>query len=353
MNPTVREYLETRERETLSALACLSEASRGRKKSETESSLRTCFMRDRDRIVHSTSFRRLKHKTQVFLLSSNDLIRTRLTHTLEVSQISRTIARALNLNEDLTEAIALAHDLGHPPFGHTGETVLNKLFSKGFRHNLQSLRVVDFLEKHGTGLNLSFEVRDGILKHSKWGQELFAEKSLYTPFTLEAQIVKICDRVAYINHDLDDALRSELIKKEQIPAPVRDTLGDSHSQRINTIVSDIIEQSGKAQKIAMGENIRLLVEEARSFLIKNVYQHPHIRKESVKAAKLISDLYRFYTSHPKLLWQKVKDIKYPKGTSKERMTVDYISMMTDNFALKEYKRCLLPRHWFTLDISQR
>jgi len=345
----IRQLLEEKEKNTLSPKAMLAVLSKGRKKPEPESPLRTIYMRDRDRIVHSTSFRRLKHKTQVFMLSINDLIRTRMTHTLEVSQISRTIAKALSLNEDLTEAIALGHDLGHAPFGHAGERILNRIFSKGFRHNVQSLRTVDFLEKHGKGLNLSFEVRDGILKHSKWGAALFSNRAFLEPISQEGHIVKICDRVAYINHDMDDALRSDIISLQDIPREILDGLGETHSQRINKIVEDIILNSLALNKISMSPSIIDLIEKTRSFLWDKVYFNKHIEKESEKASKVIADLYQFYVTHHSILLEKVNDIQYPKGTSLERMAVDYISMMTDNFALEEYKKYLLPKKWFSFE----
>lgn len=351
MSKGIRRILEEKERSSLSPYAALSVKSRGRKRPEPKSSTRTLYMRDRDRIIHSTSFRRLKHKAQVFLLSANDLIRTRLTHTLEVSQIARTIARALGLNEDLTEAIALGHDLGHTPFGHTGEKILNKIFSRGFRHNIQSLRIVDFLEKNGRGLNLSYEVRDGILKHSKWGQKLFSSEKRFQPITLEAEIVKICDRVAYINHDLDDALRCGIIQKKDIPHRILKELGDTHSRRINRIVEDIVTQSIEKPKILMSREIQEIIEETRKFLMDRVYFHKVIQKEGEKAAKVISDLFHFYITNSSVLAEKVRDIRYPKGVSPARMAVDYISMMTDNFALAEYKNYLLPRKWFRFDVD--
>lgn len=345
----IRSLLEEKEKQTLSSRASLSIHSRGRKRPEPESPVRTVYMRDRDRIIHSTAFRRLKHKTQVFILSINDLIRTRMTHTLEVSQISRTIAKALGLNEDLVEAIALGHDLGHTPFGHAGERMLNQVFSRGFRHNLQSLRTVDFLEKHGKGLNLSYEVRDGILKHSKWGEALFSTRSFLEPITQEGQIVKICDRIAYINHDIDDAIRCEIISKNDIPAEILMNLGESHSQRINLIVSDMIKESLKNGTIVMSPKIQKLIELTRSYLFEKVYFNHFIEKESEKASKVISDLYYFYIANPIILMEKTMDIQYPKGTSIQRRAVDYISMMTDNYALEEYKKYLLPKKWFSFE----
>lgn len=336
--------LEEKEK-NLSPLACLSTKSLGRKKQEEESHLRTAFMRDRDRIIHSTSFRRLKHKAQVFLLSANDMIRTRLTHTLEVAQIARTIARALSLNEDLTEAIALGHDLGHTPFGHAGEKALNAIYSRGFRHNIHSLRVVDFLEKKGQGLNLSYEVRDGILKHSKWGKSLTHSSPFLEPCTLEGRIVKICDRIAYINHDLDDALRIDFLSIKKIPPFILNNLGKTHSQRINKIVEDLIIQSQTHSKICMSPKILEALENTRNFLFEKVYFHPQIAKEGEKAGKVLQELYFFYIKNHEILLEKTKDIAYPKSISVNRRAIDYIASMTDNFALEEYKKNLLPKKW--------
>lgn len=346
-NGELKKIFEEQEKKALSERAFLSTQSRGRKKEEESNSFnRTAFMKDRDRIVHSAAFRRLKHKAQVFILSANDMIRTRLTHTLEVSQISRTIARALGLNEDLTEAIALGHDLGHTPFGHAGERALSQVYSRGFRHNLHSLRVVDFLEKNGKGLNLSYEVRDGILKHSKWGKSLLSKSKRFFPVTLEGEIVRICDRVAYINHDLDDALRCEIIKQEDIPILVLKELGESHGDRINKIVMDIVNQSWDKDSIIMSNAISKAIENCREFLGAKVYFHKATVEEAEKASKVIGDLYHFYVTNPDKLKRKVSDIAYPKGVTIKRMAVDYISMMTDQYALKEYKKQLLPKKWF-------
>ena len=346
---SIKEIIEKIEKKDLSDYAQLSSKSRGRKYPEEESNIRTVYMKDRDRIIHSSSFRRLKDKTQVFIFSANNLLRTRLTHTLEVAQISRTIAKALRLNEDLVEAIALGHDLGHPPFGHVGERTLAKLFSRGFRHNIQSLRVVDFLEKNGSGLNLSYEVRDGILKHSKFGEKLFENRLSLEPITLEGKIVKICDRVAYINHDLDDALRFGLISKKDIPLNTVKILGETHSKRINTIVIDIVKSSLNKTSIIMSEKVLNAIEETRDFLFKNVYRHRIIEKESLKAERIISELFNFYKHNPKTLIKKTSDIKYKK-VSIERRIVDYISMMTDEFALYEYKKYMMPRRLFRIKL---
>ncbi|HOJ49999.1 MAG TPA: deoxyguanosinetriphosphate triphosphohydrolase [Spirochaetota bacterium] len=346
---SIKEIIEEIEKKDLSEYAQLSSNSRGRKIKEQESPIRTVYMRDRDRIIHSSSFRRLKDKTQVFIFSPNNLLRTRLTHTLEVSQISRTIAKALRLNEDLVEAIALGHDLGHSPFGHVGERTLSKLFKSGFRHNIQSLRVVDFLEKNGQGLNLSYEVRDGILKHSKWGERLFETRKMFEPITLEGQIVKICDRVAYINHDLDDALRFGLIKKDVIPLNTLKILGHNHSNRINTIVVDIVNTSRNKNLIMMSNKVLEAIEETRLFLFEKVYRHKIIENESKKAERIISELFHFYKTNPKLILKKTKDIKY-KFVSLERRIVDYISMMTDEYALYEYKKYMMPKKLFRVKL---
>lgn len=249
---SIRKMLEEREKKFLSPFAQLSSESRGRKILEDECSIRPAFQHDRDRIIHSKSFRRLKHKTQVFLTPTGDHYRTRLTHTLEVSQIARTLAKALALNEDLTEAIALGHDLGHTPFGHAGEEILNEICPGGFHHAAQSLRVVDFLEKDGKGLNLTFEVRDGILKHSKGKGDVIPEDPKDEPCTYEGRLVRIADIIAYINHDIDDAMRAELISPQDIPRDCVERLGESHGQRIDSMVRDILEQAQDSDPLKIG-----------------------------------------------------------------------------------------------------
>ncbi len=341
---TIREKLEDLEDKLLSPYATKARNSRGRLKPEEECSVRTCFQRDRDRIIHSKAFRRLKHKTQVFLSPGGDHYRTRLTHTLEVAQIAKTMARALRLNEDLTEAIALGHDLGHTPFGHAGEEVLNELHPGGFRHNEQSLRVVDFLEKDGQGLNLTFEVRDGILKHSKGKGPILPENSEELPLTLEGQLVRVADIIAYINHDLDDALRGGVIREEDIPKECLRILGHRHAKRIDTMVKSLIYSTLEADdgRLHMDEEVLRAIEILRDFLFERVYESPIVYKEFIKAKKILRDLY-YYLLEQDMIWEK-EDI-YPPGTSKHRMVCDFIAGMTDRYALSLYERLFLPKPW--------
>jgi dGTPase len=344
---SVRTRLEEGERR-LSPFAARSFESRGRERPEEPSPLRTEFQRDRDRIIHSKSFRRLKHKTQVFIAPAGDHYVTRLTHTLEVAQIARTIARALNLNEDLTEAIALGHDLGHTPFGHGGEEALAELLPGGFRHNEQSLRVVQYLEKGGTGLNLTWEVREGILKHSKSRESLMREPiagnpevgdwGVPLPSTLEGQIVRIADSVAYLNHDIADAIRAGLLQEEDLPSRARQTLGTSHSERINTMVCDIVDSSWAATglscdqdspEIGMSGEVVAAAEELRRFMFENVYLWEGARKEARRAKRVIHFLFEQYVSHPERL---SADFTRPEDPLPRR-AADYIAGMTDQFAL--------------------
>src|SRR4030066_1963823 len=296
---TIREQTEGIERTTLHPNACLSSRSRGRQKLEKEGEIRTCFQRDRDRIIHSKAFRRLKHKTQVFLAPAGDHYRTRLTHVLEVSQIARTIARALRLNEDLTEAIALGHDLGHTPFGHAGEDILREIHPGGFDHYKQSLRVVDFLERNGEGLNLTHEVRNGIVKHSKGKGEIIPDRKSDRAETLEGQIVRVSDLIAYVNHDLDDALRAEVIKKSDIPRRILSLLGDTHAKRIDAMVKDFIYSSLKTdlEELMLSETVSEAAYELRAFLYRYVYESPVILNEFKKAKKILRDLYEYYMEH--------------------------------------------------------
>lgn len=333
----VRQFLEDRE-EGLSPYAARSRTSRGRQRSEEPSPMRLEFQRDRDRIIFCKSFRRLKYKTQVFIAPIDDHYITRLTHTIEVSQVSRSIARALNLNEDLTEAIALGHDLGHTPFGHVGEEELNQLFPDGFRHNEQSLRIVDHLEKTGDGLNLTYEVRDGILNHSKSGMELFDSQWDF-PATLEAQICKIADTIAYINHDLNDAIRAGMISEQDLPALPVAILGHNHSQRMNTQVCDIIDSSWAAsgsikieQKpvIIMSSDVLGATNELRNFLFNNVYKLSASNDETEKARKTIRLLYRYYSRNPDKMPQDYRSI----DERIDRKVVDYIAGMTDQYAFR-------------------
>ncbi|QGG47789.1 deoxyguanosinetriphosphate triphosphohydrolase [Heliorestis convoluta] len=329
----LREVLECREEEMLSPFACKAGKSKGRLRAEKECHIRTAYQRDRDRIIHSKSFRRLKHKTQVFISPEGDHFRTRLTHTLEVAQIARTIARALALNEDLTEAIALGHDLGHTPFGHAGEEALDRVFPPGFSHSKQSLRVVDVLEQKN-GLNLTWEVRDGIANHSSHGR----------PSTLEGQIVRWADRFAYINHDIDDAIRGGIIKEQELPEKYVKVLGDRHRSRINTMVMDMIEASWNQEEIRLSREVEEAICSLRDYMFKNVYIGSAAKREETKAKDLVISLYQFFLAQPHLLpteFQKMID-----GFGLERAVVDYISGMTDRFALKTYEKYFLPSPWF-------
>lgn len=334
--PNIREQTEKRE-EALSPYAAKSKFSRGRLKWEEPCPIRASFQRDRDRIIHSKAFRRLKHKTQVFIAPLGDHYVTRLTHTLEVSQIARTIARALNLNEDLAEAIALGHDLGHTPFGHIGEEVLNELCHGGFRHNEQSLRVVDLLEREGQGLNLTWEVRDGILNHSKGQADILGE-GWGDVNTLEGQICKIADIVAYVNHDVEDAIRAGVISQNDLPKPVVATLGHTHSQRINTLVCDIIECSWPVSgngnlanpAIGMSPEIIRATNILRQFLFDKVYYPSLIEEEAVRARKVLRLLYAHFLGHEDRLPPEFASLP----DNKERKVIDYIAGMTDQYALR-------------------
>ncbi len=331
----VRQIAEERE-ESLSPYAVKSKQSRGRSKYEEPCPIRTAFQRDRDRIIHSKAFRRLKHKTQVFIAPQGDHYVTRLTHTLEVSQIARTIARALNLNEDLTETIALGHDLGHTPFGHVGEEVLNELYHGGFRHNEQSLRIVDLLEKDGRGLNLTWEVRDGILNHSKTRADIMGEDSGKVN-TLEGQVCKIADMVAYINHDIGDAIRAGTITEDDLPVSTTTVLGPSHSKRINTMVSDIIEHSWAIRSnnitspaITMSSQILEAANTLREFLFQQVYNRHAAQEESGRARAIVRQLYHYFIEHQ----DRLPAEGYSYSDDPERRVVDYIAGMTDQYALR-------------------
>jgi dGTPase len=344
---TIRQQTEEIERKTLHPKACLSSQSKGRLKPEKEGEVRTCFQRDRDRIIHSKAFRRLKHKTQVFLAPAGDHYRTRLTHVLEVSQIARTIARALRLNEDLTEAIALGHDLGHTPFGHAGEAVLREIYPGGFEHYVQSLRVVDFLEKGGKGLNLTYEVRNGIIKHSKGKGSILPEKKVEKADTFEGQVVRVSDTIAYVNHDLDDSLRADVIKRSEIPKHVLKVLGDSHSKRIDTMVKDLIYRSKEKdiEELRMSDDISSAIYALRDFLYEQVYESKKLIKEFRKAKKVLQDLYVYYLEHVDEIFA---DIPKGKKLDKHRVVCDFIAGMTDRFALMTYERLFLPQQWTVL-----
>ncbi len=328
-----RQYCERIQAETLSPYAMLAQNSRGREVSIEPCQLRTDFIRDRDRIVHSKSFRRLKHKTQVFLSPQGDHYRTRLTHTLEVSQIARTISRALRLNEDLTEAIALGHDLGHTPFGHTGEDVLDELLPCGFEHNVQSLRVVEKLENDGEGLNLTLEVRDGILNHKKSG----------APATLEGCVVSLADRIAYINHDIDDAIRAGVLKESELPKNCVRVLGNSHGKRINTMILDVVAQSVDKPNVKMSERVYEQFDALRDFMFDNVYKNPVAKSEEEKAKRVVRELFDYYLSHIGLLSGEYA--KYIEQDGVNRAVADYIAGMTDNYAISEYVRIFVPKSW--------
>ncbi len=341
---TIREQTEKIERKILHPRACRSSESRGRLRPEKEGDIRTCFQRDRDRIIHSKAFRRLKHKTQVFLAPRGDHYRTRLTHVLEVSQIARTIARALRLNEDLTEAIALGHDLGHTPFGHAGESVLREIHPGGFDHFKQSLRVVDFLEMNGEGLNLTHEVRNGIVTHSKGKGAIIPSKRSERAETLEGLAVRISDIIAYINHDLDDALRAKVIKKSDIPGDISAVLGDTHSRRIDTMVRDVIFNTLKTdmEQPAMSEEVSVTTYRLRDFLFERVYESDKIIKEFNKAKKLLRDIYEYYLEH---IEEVFRDIPVEKKLNRHRIVCDFVAGMTDGFAMETYERLFLPRQW--------
>ena len=330
---TIREAIEQREKETLAPYAALAAESRGRGRPEPEREDRTCYQRDADRILHSRSFRRLMHKTQVFLQPEGDHYRTRMTHTLEVARIARTIARALRLNEDLTEAAAMGHDLGHTPFGHAGEKALSEVMEAPFRHNEQSLRVVDRLEKNGQGLNLSYEVRRGILCHS--GDEL--------PETLEGRVVRISDRIAYINHDIDDAVRAGILKNEDIPRALAAVLGQTHSERINTLVSDVIHSSMGRPVIAMTPATENAMLELRSFMFERVYRNPVAKGEESKARRIIQELYHYYMDHPEKLPADFRPQLDLEGLP--RVVCDYVAGMTDKYAVYKFEEIFVPTAW--------
>lgn len=333
----IRETYELFEIDYLSLEASKSKYSKGRMFEEDQCEIRTDFQRDRDRITHCKAFRRLKHKTQVFLSPEGDHYRTRLTHTLEVSQISRTIARSLKLNEDLTEAIALGHDLGHTPFGHTGEKILNQLTESGFKHNEQSLRVVDLLEIRNDkkGLNLTFEVRDGILNHPLG----------YEPKTLEGQIVSISDRIAYINHDIDDAIRANIISQEQIPEKYLKHIGSTHGKRINTMIVDVIENSKNLEKIKMSDEISECTKGLRDFLFENVYYNKIAKSEDEKTTFIIEKIFEYYAKHFDALPEFYLKIYEENKFTKNEVIKDYIAGMTDRYAMKIFEDLYIPKPW--------
>lgn len=327
----IREWTMQNEERLLSPRACLCKNSKGRERPEPEDDLRTPFQRDRDRIIHCNAFRRLQHKTQVFLSPTGDHYRTRLTHTLEVTQIARTISRGLKLNEDLTEAIGLGHDLGHTPFGHAGERALNKVYPEGFHHYEQSLRVVDHLEKNGHGLNLTWEVRDGIVRHTT-GPEAA---------TLEGRVVKLADHIAYINHDIDDAIRAGILHEEDLPANLREKLGKSKSQRINTLVISTLENSGNG--IRMADDIQTAFHDLEKYMFKNVYTNPVAKGEEGKAEDMLIAMYDYFLKYPDTMPKEY--IAIAERESPERAACDYISGMSDRYALKVYMDLFVPKPW--------
>ena len=327
-----REKREAAERLIICSRGVLSENSKGRLIPEEACPLRTCFQRDIDRITHSKSFRRLKHKTQVFLQPEGDHYRTRMTHTLEVTRLARTVARALELNEDLAEAIALGHDLGHTPFGHAGERALRDIHPGGFKHYEQSLRVVDHLERDGKGLNLCYETRMGILNHTYGSDE----------DPLEATIVRFADRIAYINHDLDDALRAGILTEMDVPAPIRDALGNRNSLRINAIISDLIENSREGE-IRMSEAMADVYDLFHNFMYDEVYYNPVAKGEESKVKGIISGIYEYYVSHPDKLPDDYTEISHRDGL--ERAVCDYVAGMTDTYALEVYSNIFIPMAW--------
>ncbi len=330
-----RQVQEEWELAHLSKYASHSVNSKGRDIPEDECDIRTVYQRDRDRILHCKSFRRLKHKTQVFLSPEGDHYRTRLTHTLEVAQIGRTIARALRLNEDLTEAIALGHDLGHTPFGHAGERVLNEVCSLGFRHYEQSIRVVEFLEKDGLGLNLTWEVRDGILNHRTTG----------SPTTMEGKIIRLSDKIAYINHDIDDAIRGKILKEDDIPQEYTKVLGRSTKERLNTLIHDIISESMDKDDICMSEDVEYAMTHLRKYMFESVYTNPVAKSEEIKAHKMLKEMYFYFMEHYEEIPCGFRRIEELHNETKERVVCDYIAGMSDHYATSIFKKIFIPVSW--------
>ena len=332
---TIREEMEYLERTYMSPYATLSENTRGRDREEPECDIRPVFQRDRDRILHCKSFRRLKHKTQVFLSPQGDHYRTRLTHALEVSQNARTIAKALRLNESLVEAIALGHDLGHTPFGHAGEGMLNELCTGGFKHNEQSVRIVEKLEKEGRGLNLTWEVRNGILNHRTSGH----------PATLEGNVVRLSDKIAYINHDIDDAIRGKIMKEEDLPREYTDILGNSVHERLNIMIHDIIEHSQDKPEVAMSPEREEAMHGLRRWMFDHVYHDGIAKAEEGRAQQMIEMLYGYYMAHPEELPEESHRIMEMRNETKERAVCDYIAGMTDIYAIDRFKELFIPKAW--------
>ncbi len=331
---TIREQFEQEEHERLSPYATYSDRSRGRERPEEESDIRTVFQRDRDRIIHSKSFRRLKHKTQVFLSPYGDHYRTRLTHTLEVSQLARTIAKAIRANEDLTEAIALGHDIGHTPFGHAGERALSKASGRPFLHSEQSARVVERLEKNGKGLNLTWEVRDGFRNH----------RTSAKPATLEGDIVRVCDKIAYINHDIDDGIRAGLLTEGLLPVECTEVLGHNTRDRINTIILDTVAETMGKERVTMSEPVCTALLGLRRFMFEELYMNPLAKGEEGKAEEIVAMLYHHYMDCPEELpseYLRMMD----EGEPKDVIVCDYIAGMTDNYAILKFQELFLPKSW--------
>jgi len=332
---TIREQVEQMEIQNLSEYASMSKYSKGRDRYETPCDIRPLYQRDRDRILHSKSFRRLKDKTQVFLSPQGDHYRTRMTHTLEVSQTARTIAKALRLNEDLVEAIALGHDLGHTPFGHAGEYILNEICPEGFKHNEQSVRVVEILEKKGKGLNLAWEVRDGILNHQSSG----------SPQTLEGKIVRLADKISYINSDIDDAIRANILTEEKIPLEYREVLGFDSRVRLNALIHDIVQNSQGKADIVMSVDIEKAMKHLRTFMFENVYSNPIAKGEEEKAQRLLKGLYHYYSENLKELPDEYHEMMEEKKQSKYRVVCDYLAGMTDQYAISQFQELYMPKSW--------
>lgn len=331
----VREELEERERLVLDKRASFAADSRGRERPEKECDIRTCYMRDRDRIVHCKSFRRLKDKTQVFLSPQGDHYRTRMMHTLEVSQTARTVAKCLRLNEDLVEAIALGHDLGHTPFGHAGERALNEVAPEGFRHYEQSVRVAQVLEKNGRGLNLTHEVLDGMLNHG----------TNRHPETLEGQTVRLCDKISYIHHDMDDAERARILSEEDIPRNLRELLGHSTRERLNTFIHDIVRNSSSGNEIRMSPEIGQAMWDLRAFMFENLYANPEAKSEETKAVSMIQQLYEYYVKHAEKLPDEYVGMINSGAWSVSRVVCDYISGMTDQYSKYMFGELFIPKSW--------
>ncbi|WP_092560525.1 deoxyguanosinetriphosphate triphosphohydrolase [Anaeromicropila populeti] len=332
---TLRQRQEEREHLSLSPFAAFSDQSKGREVYEEPCDIRPIYQRDRDRILHSKAFRRLKHKTQVFLAPQGDHYRTRLTHTLEVSQTARTIARALRLNEDLTEAIALGHDLGHTPFGHAGERALNRVCREGFEHHLQSIRVVEFLEKEGAGLNLTKEVKDGILNHQTKGK----------PATLEGKIVRLSDKIAYINSDIDDAIRAKILTEIELPEEIISVLGNTTRKRLDVLIHNIVMNSENINDIRMSPEIELAMGDLRKFMFTHVYTNPKAKGQEAKAEHLLEQLFEYYCEHVELLPEEYIKMIENEIADRERVVCDYIAGMTDRYAISKYSELMVPNFW--------